>query len=219
MISTQTPQKLCMEDISLIENYNKAIADTTQIWDCHHRRESVYTKAQLIEIGEYYNRPAAELIFLTHKDHMLIPHAGKIDGWKRAGKSNSGRKHNISEDGHRKLSENGKIQGQRNKGRHLTEQQKQHLRKINLGKKMTAEQIEAMRQRLLGHSTSEQTKIKISLAKRKSVLQLDREGNIIARFSSVGEASKITGVHYSRIGECISGRRQFYKNFTWRAET
>lgn len=30
---------LCCEDPSLIENYELAINDDTQIWDCHHRLE------------------------------------------------------------------------------------------------------------------------------------------------------------------------------------
>ena len=73
MISKGQALKYCRDDISLIENYEKAISDETQKWDCHHRRESIYTKSQLIEIREYYNRPAAELIFLLPKDHMLTP--------------------------------------------------------------------------------------------------------------------------------------------------
>ena len=31
-------KKFCNEDISLIENYNKAISDSNQTWDCHHRK-------------------------------------------------------------------------------------------------------------------------------------------------------------------------------------
>lgn len=65
----QNPYKYCSEDISLIENYEIAKNDPTQIWDIHHRRETIYTRDGLIEIGEYYNRPAAELIFLTRDEH------------------------------------------------------------------------------------------------------------------------------------------------------
>ena len=39
MISLRTVTKYCGEDISKIENYDKAIADTTQMWICHHRLE------------------------------------------------------------------------------------------------------------------------------------------------------------------------------------
>ena len=69
--------KYCSDDISKIENYEQAVKDNTQIWDCHHRRETIYDREGLIEIGEYYNRPAEELIFLTKLEHMRVHHKGK----------------------------------------------------------------------------------------------------------------------------------------------
>lgn len=38
MISEQYAKKYCCDDISLVENYDKAIADT-EAWDLHHRAE------------------------------------------------------------------------------------------------------------------------------------------------------------------------------------
>jgi hypothetical protein len=38
MISEYRAKKYCADDISLIENYDKAINDSA-IWDCHHRDE------------------------------------------------------------------------------------------------------------------------------------------------------------------------------------
>lgn len=70
MINLYNVKLYCKDDISLIENYDKAIADKTQTWDCHHRRETIFSKKDLIEIREYYNRPACELIFLTHSEHI-----------------------------------------------------------------------------------------------------------------------------------------------------
>lgn len=73
----------------LIENYNKAVADTTQMWDCHHRLESHFSdgterprnaqlsQAELIALGVYFDRPPEELIFLTEKMHNDITHKGK----------------------------------------------------------------------------------------------------------------------------------------------
>ena len=66
----------CCEDPSLIENYDIAIADTTQIWEIHHRRGTIYSRKDLKEIGEYYNRPAAELIFLTPFAHRQLHKKG-----------------------------------------------------------------------------------------------------------------------------------------------
>ena len=68
----------CREDLSLIENYDKAINDSTQIWRCHHRLEIqdegkiIYTSEQLENLGLYYNRPASELIFLTLSEHNKL---------------------------------------------------------------------------------------------------------------------------------------------------
>lgn len=72
MINESQVKRYCSEDISKIENYEAAIADQTQTWDCHHRRETIYTREGLIEIGEYYKRPAMELILLTKAQHRHI---------------------------------------------------------------------------------------------------------------------------------------------------
>ena len=77
MINEKSANAYCRDDISLIENYDKAINDKTQTWDCHHRKESQYSVDELVDIGEYYNRPACELIFLTKSEHMKLHHLGK----------------------------------------------------------------------------------------------------------------------------------------------
>ena len=77
MIYLKNVKKFCKDDISLIENYDKAIADDTQTWHCHHRRETIFSRKDLIDIGEYYNRPACELIFLTPLEHIRLHHLGK----------------------------------------------------------------------------------------------------------------------------------------------
>ena len=77
MINEKLAIKYCKNDISQIENYDKAIADKSQVWHCHHRRETIYSRSGLIEIGEYYNRPAEELIFLTPNEHHRLHNLGK----------------------------------------------------------------------------------------------------------------------------------------------
>ena len=77
MINEYAVKKYCNEDISLIENFDKAIYDSTQIWECHHRRELETSRKQLIEKNEYYNRPAEELIFLTRSDHNSLHKKGE----------------------------------------------------------------------------------------------------------------------------------------------
>lgn len=70
-------------DVTKIENYSKAVLDTSQIWECHHRLETHYLERgkwvrreqevsmkQLIEDGKYFDVPPEELIFLTHEEHF-----------------------------------------------------------------------------------------------------------------------------------------------------
>ena len=64
----------CKEDPSLIENYDKAINDNTQIWECHHRLETDLNLSmqELKDRNLYYDRPPSELIFLTKAEHSRI---------------------------------------------------------------------------------------------------------------------------------------------------
>lgn len=75
MISKRCAKQYCCEDISLIENYDKAII-SDEMWDCHHRLEIQDTKIvspnELIEQNLYFNRPSNELIFLPHNEHLRM---------------------------------------------------------------------------------------------------------------------------------------------------
>lgn len=70
----KTVKHFCSEDPSLIENYELALNDTTQIWDCHHRLETDLglTADELKEQNKYLNVPASELILLTHSEHTRL---------------------------------------------------------------------------------------------------------------------------------------------------
>ena len=77
MISFRSAKRFCNEDISRIENYDKAISDSNQTWHCHHRRENIYSRKDLIKRGEYYHIPASDLIFLTSSEHTSLHFKGK----------------------------------------------------------------------------------------------------------------------------------------------
>lgn len=81
MINEKQAKKYCCENVSLIENYNNAISDSSQIWDCHHRLEiqGQFTNSTklLIKCGLYYNIPAWQLIFLPHAEHISLHQKGK----------------------------------------------------------------------------------------------------------------------------------------------
>ena len=96
MIKENNAKKYCSEDISLIENYNQAIADKEKMWDIHHRKEcddegrTLFTHKQLKEMNLYFNRPANELMFVTRSMHWKIHReihekSGKIGGKNPAG--------------------------------------------------------------------------------------------------------------------------------------
>lgn len=80
----------------LIENYEKAIADTTQVWICHHRFENLgFTHKQLKNMKMYYDVEPKDLIFLTKSEHTALHN-----------KSNVGKKHRPhSEETKRRISE------------------------------------------------------------------------------------------------------------------
>lgn len=87
MINERNVKAYCCEDISKIENYEEAVNDKTQTWDCHHRLEETidvqYTQRYLADNGLYWHRPASELIFIKRSEHM------KLHGKNQAGERNS----------------------------------------------------------------------------------------------------------------------------------
>lgn len=105
-----------------IENFEKAKADNFKGWDCHHRLETHsingerrlvdLTASELIALDMYYNRPATELIFIRHSEHIGLH-------WK--GKSGAKGKHwKLSEVTKRKISE-------ANKGHIVSEETRKRL--------------------------------------------------------------------------------------------
>ena len=139
MICEKTVKRFCKDDISLIENYDKAVSDTTQVWDCHHRRETIYSVKELIEIGEYYNRPACELIFLTPTDHRRLHKLGK----------------HLSEESRKKLSES-------KKGKHRSEETRKKISESKKGKHLSVETRKKLSESIKGKHRSEETRKKMS---------------------------------------------------------
>ena len=90
--------KIC-KYFTKIENYEKAVNDTTQIWICHYRLEThnsdgerrlVYLKPEeLIALGMYYDRPPEELIFLTKAEHTRLHNKSVETRRKKKGKYRS----------------------------------------------------------------------------------------------------------------------------------
>lgn len=142
MISNLHTKEYCKDDISKIENYDLAIADESQLYVLHHRLETHFadgqlrpidarlSKAELINLGMYFHRPANELIFMTRSDHTSLHHKGKtlsLETRTKIGASELGNKYWLG----RKHSEEAKKKiSKAKKGRKLSED---HKRKISQG--------------------------------------------------------------------------------------
>ena len=142
MIDERRARLYCRDDLSKIENYDLALADATQIWDCHHRDEirelpsgmKVYrSKQELIENSRYFQCPANELIFLTHKQHASIHNKGKhLD-------SDTKRKLSDANKGQTRTAETRRNLSESLKGRTLSVEHRQKLSEAGKGRIFTAE--------------------------------------------------------------------------------
>lgn len=187
MINEKYAKSYCCEELSLIENYELAIADTTQMWEIHHRRGTIYSKKDLKEIGEYYNRPAAELIFLTPTAHRLLHFKGvprpDLKGVPRGPMSEANKKA-ISE---------------AKKGIPFSEAHKK-----------------ALSDALKGHSVSEATKKAIAEAQSKKIMQLTKSGEFIKEWPSIREASRQLKINCGNICSCCNGIIKSAGGFIWK---
>ena len=79
MINEYYAKLYCKEDVSKIKNYDNAVNDNSQTWECHHMTETWWNCSQkeLIENECYYGRKACELIFLTPEEHKRLHTIGK----------------------------------------------------------------------------------------------------------------------------------------------
>jgi len=147
MISLKKVNKYC-NNYTEIENYNEAVSDKIELWDCHHKKEIDENKPSkiLIEEGLYYNRPPEELIFIKHDEHQRLHNIGKV----------------FSEETKRKMSESAK--------KRCTEEWKRNISKIHKGKKLkplSEEHKRKMSKSLKGRVFSEEWKKKLSEAQKK----------------------------------------------------
>ena len=142
MINEKTANRYCRDDLSKIQNYDKAIADKTQTWHLHHRLEftldgePALTAAQLKMHDMYYHRPYYELIFLTPSEHRRLHMKGKYlpdDTKQRISESLKGIKRGpMSEETRRKMSE-------ARKGRTFTEEWRRKMSEARKGRTFTEE--------------------------------------------------------------------------------
>lgn len=144
MINEQYARKFCKDDITKIENYDKAIADIAQTWHCHHRTEIWWncSKKELIENECYYHRKACELIFLTAAEHIRLHNSVRVNK-------------SPSEETRKKMSE-------ALKGRTFSDETRKKMSEAKKGKTFTAEHRKKLSEAKKGKALSAEVKQKLS---------------------------------------------------------
>ena len=75
MINEKKAREYCCEDIRLIRGYERAVNDTTQLYELHHLEGVFYSVDEMKRLGKYFKQPAEALIFLTRSEHKKIHYA------------------------------------------------------------------------------------------------------------------------------------------------
>lgn len=74
-------QRYCKDGIEKVENYDRAVSDTDNLWVLHHRDEirilpsgmiAIRTSDDLMENGRYWHCPANELVFMLKDEHKAM---------------------------------------------------------------------------------------------------------------------------------------------------
>ena len=124
MISQAQAKLFCKDDISLIDNYDIAVNDKNRKWVVHHRRGTIYSRNGLKDIGQYYKRPAIELIFMLKEEHDRLHHIGENNPF-------FGKHH--SKKTKEKMSEAMSGENHPNYGKHLSEKTKKKMSRAKMG--------------------------------------------------------------------------------------
>lgn len=204
MINEIFVKRCCCEDPSLIENYEQAIADKSQTWHCHHRKETDegLSRSELIKMGLYWKRPACELIFLTQSEHMSLHRK-----CNQFAENNPFYGKHHTEDTKEKLrkprsSETKAKMSAAKKGKHLSVEHRANISAANKGK-------------FIGEKNPMAGRTGAKNPRAKAVYQIDKNTDvIIKKWACIKEASKTLGI--SAISACCKGKRKSAGGFKWR---
>ena len=187
MINEYYAKKFCCEDLSLIENYDKAIADMTQTWHCHHRGEVLpcgrFSVSDLKKFELYFNRPASELIFLTHSEHRRLHLKGVP----------------LSEATKKAISETlkGVPRGP------MSEEHKKAISETLKGVPLSEDHKKAISDAMKGVNA-------------KKILQFTKSGELIKEWQSAYKAELELGIAQSSICSCCNGKRNYAGGYVWK---
>ena len=202
MINEKCAKSFCCEDISLIENYELAINDTTQTWICHHILGEQFDRQYLINNNLYENRPACEFKFVTLSEHNHIHNKSFMMREAKKGIPMSDATKKAISEAH--------------KGVPLSEAHKKALSEAHKGKRHSDATKKAMSESRKGKRHSEMTKKAIGKTNSKKVLQFTKSGEFIREWQSAKEAALTLGVARSGICNCCKNRSKVSNGFIWK---
>lgn len=202
MINESCAKKFCRDDIRLIENYELAINDTTQIWQCHHKLGEQFDRQYLINNNLYENRPACELKFVTLSEHNHIHNKSFMMREAKKGiPMSDATKKAISE---------------ALKDVPLSEAHKKAISESLKGVPKSEVHKKAIGKAHKGKRHSEMTKKAIGKTNSKKVLQFTKSGEFIREWQSAKEAALTLGVSRSGICNCCKNRSKVSNGFIWK---
>ena len=197
MINFKQVSEYCCEDISLIENYEQAVSDENEVWQCHHRNEIVgdkrFSRFELMKMNMYYERPASEFIFLTELEHKRLHNTGRkyTDEQKqRMSDAKKGRRYSL--ESRRRMSET-------KKGLYSGE------KAYWFGKKRDEETKQKISKSLKGEKSP----------KSKSVYMIE-DGTVVKEFINTLFAAEYIGIDRSAIVKCCNGRLNTAGGYKWK---
>lgn len=193
------------------------------------KSESEATQSELNRLEIYYEdvykSMSFELLNLRNCGGAKGKHSEETK--KRISESNKGKTH--SEATKRKLSESrmGKYTGDKNPfyGKKMSDELKEKLRQINKGKTLSNEHRAVLREKgktLVGDKNPMYGKKNIVALEKarkaviKSVIQIDKDNNIIAEYDSIINAHRATGIQATGIQRCCKGGTIYAGGFIWK---
>ena len=153
MINEKKVKRFC-KDYTKIENYEEAVKDTTQTWQCHHIIGEILTRQQLLDHDFYYDVPPCMLKFVTKSEHRRLHTKGRPSPMKGQ---------TLSEETKKKISE-------AKKGKKLALFSEEHRRKLSeaaKGRTFSEESRRKMSEAKKGKNLSEEHRRKISEALKR----------------------------------------------------
>ena len=203
----------CAEDITNIENYEKAL-NSEEKYVCHHRLETHtsdgerrkvdISREELIALCMYYHRPAEELIFMVTGEHT------KLHSEHRKGKNSSFYGKHHSEETKRKIAEASKGNTW-NKGKPKSEEHKQKIAEANKGKRHSDDSYKRQSEKMKGRHLSEETKKKLSEANKGENNAFYGKHHSEETKKKLYEANKgSNSALYGKHWKLVDGKRVYY---------